>query len=345
MFKRFSYRLTALVVLFSIALAACAQAAAPAVTATTPAQANTAAPAATSAPAQTGGVVTLKIAVLPILDALPMYVAQQEGYFAAKGVQVQFIPVSSAAERDQIMAAGQADGMINDLISTLFYNKDKIQLQILRFARTATPQFPQYRILASAKSGITTVDGLKGVPIGISEASVIAYTTDRLLEAEGLKPEEIKTVAVPKMPDRMTLLASGELKAANLPDPLSSLAIQQGAVVVIDDTKHPEYGNSVISFRKPVIDAHPDAIRAFLAAVDQATGDVNTTPAKWTNLLTEQKLVPASLVGSYKLPTFPGNNVPTEAQWKDALAWTKEKGLISVDVAYADSVNPSFLPK
>ncbi|HEX9028309.1 MAG TPA: ABC transporter substrate-binding protein, partial [Anaerolineales bacterium] len=142
MFKRFSYRLTALAMLFSIALAACAQAAAPAVTATTPAQASTAAPAATSAPAQTGGAVTLKIAVLPILDALPMYVAQQEGYFAAKGVQVLFIPVSSAAERDQIMAAGQADGMINDLISTLFYNKDKIQLQILRFARTATPQFP-----------------------------------------------------------------------------------------------------------------------------------------------------------------------------------------------------------
>ena len=64
----------------------------------------------------------LKIVVLPILDALPMYVAQQEGYFEENGVSVEFIPASSAAERDQIMAAGQGDGMINDLISTLFYN-------------------------------------------------------------------------------------------------------------------------------------------------------------------------------------------------------------------------------
>ncbi|HEX7974541.1 MAG TPA: ABC transporter substrate-binding protein [Anaerolineales bacterium] len=340
MFKRFSYHLITLAGLLSLALAACAQVAAPAATATA------AVPAATSAASvQPAGAVTLKLAILPILDALPMYVAQQKGYFAAKGVQVQFIPVSSAAERDQIMAAGQADGMINDLISTLFYNKDKVQIQVLRFARTATPQFPQYRILASAKSGITTVAGLKGVPIGISEASVIAYTTDRLLKAEGLKPDEIKTVAVPKMPDRMSLLASGELKAANLPDPLSDLAIQQGAVVIVDDTRHPEYGNSVISFRKTVIDGHPEAIRAFLAAVDQATTEINANPSQWTNLLTEQKLVPASLVGSYKLPTFPGNNIPTEAQWNDVLAWTKEKGLVSVDVSYKDSVNPGFLPK
>jgi hypothetical protein len=47
----------------------------------------------------------------------------------------------SAAERDQIMAAGQADGMINDLISTLLYNKDDIQIQIVSFARICHPEF------------------------------------------------------------------------------------------------------------------------------------------------------------------------------------------------------------
>src|SRR3990170_5873857 len=119
--------------------------------------------------------VTLKIAVLPILDALPMYVAQQQGYFLNQGITVEFIPVSSAAERDQIMAAGQADGMINDLVSTLFYNKETIQIQIVNFARVATPEFPQYRILVAGNSGIETVEDLIGVPIGISEGSVIAY--------------------------------------------------------------------------------------------------------------------------------------------------------------------------
>jgi len=87
---------------------------------------------------------TLKIAVLPILDALPMYVAEQEGLFTAHNVNVTFVPAASAAERDQNITAGQADGMINDLVSTVLYNKDQVQVQVVRFARIATEQYPQY---------------------------------------------------------------------------------------------------------------------------------------------------------------------------------------------------------
>ncbi|UCE00647.1 MAG: ABC transporter substrate-binding protein [Chloroflexota bacterium] len=288
--------------------------------------------------------VKLKIAVLPILDALPMYVAEENGYFADQGVQVEFIPVSSAAERDQIMAAGQADGMINDLISTLLYNQDTIQIQIVSFARVATPDFPQYRILAAKDSGITNVEDLKGVEIGISEGSVIEYTTDRFLQAEGFSPMDIATIAVPSIAIRMSLLDSGELKAANLPDPLSSLAIQGGAVPIIDDTTYPEYGNSLISFRKSVIDANQDAIRGFLQAIDQAVEDINTNPSKWDQLLTEKNLVPAPLIGSYDIPTFPSGAVPSRSQWEDVVDWGLEKGLISTDISYDDSVTTEYLP-
>lgn len=288
--------------------------------------------------------VNIRIAVLPILDALPMYVAQENGYFESNGVNVEFIPVGSAAERDQVMAAGQADGMINDLVSTLLYNQDTTQIQIVSFARTATPEFPQYRILAAQDSGIDSVEGLKGVEIGISEGSVIEYTTDRFLEAEGFTPIEINTIAVPRMDLRMSLLESGELMAANLPDPLSSLAIQSGAVPIIDDTSYPEYGNSLLSFRKSVIDANPEAIRGFLAAVEQASKEINSDPSKWDELLTEKKLVPAPLIGSYKIPTFPTGSVPSEAQWNDVVAWGMEKGLISDDVSYNQSVTTDYLP-
>jgi NitT/TauT family transport system substrate-binding protein len=242
------------------------------------------------------------------------------------------------------MAAGQADGMINDLISTLFYNKDAVQIQIVSFSRTATPEFPQYRILAAGNSGIATVDDLKGVEIGISEGSVIAYTTDRLLQAEGFSADEIKTVAVPRIPDRLSLLASGELKAANLPDPLSSLAIQGGAVPILDDTRHPEFGNSVISFRKAVIDEHPQAIRGFLAALTQAIEDIAANPGQWESLLAERQLVPEPLIGTYEIPPFPTGQVPSESQWSDVQAWAKEKGLVTTDVPYASSVTAEYLP-
>lgn len=300
--------------------------------------------AACSPQAQSSEPVKLKIAVLPILDALPMYAAQANNYFESQGVEVEFIPVGSAAERDQVMAAGQADGMINDLVSTILYNQDTTQIQIVSFARTATPDFPQFRILAAKDSGISTVDDLKGVEIGISEGSVIEYTTDRLLEAEGFSPLEIVTIAVPSIPVRMSLLDSGELNAANLPDPLASLAIQGGAKAIVDDSSHPEFGNSVISFRKAVIDADPEAVQGFLAAVDQAVQDINEDPEKWDELLTEQSLVPAPLIGNYKIPTFPSGTLPSEAQWEDVVEWSLEKGLISAIVSYNESVNADFLP-
>ncbi len=288
--------------------------------------------------------VTLKIGVLPILDALPMYAADAEGYFTQQGLNVQFIPVASAAERDQLMQAGQIDGMINDLVSTLFYNKDTTQIVVVRFARVATAKYPQYRILAAKGSGIQKAADLRGVPIGVSQGTVIEYVTDRLLTAEGLAPDDIKIIAVPKIPDRLSLLQSGQLKAATLPDPLSDLGIQSGATVVLDDTTHPEYGNSVFSFRKSVVDSQPLAIRGFLLAIEKATGDVNADKTKWGNLLTEKNLVPAPVMGSYTLPDFPTASVPTQAQFADALDWAKAKGLVTGNVSFDASVSSAYLP-
>jgi len=295
------------------------------------------------APAPSGPV-TIRVGVLPILDALPMYVAQAEGDFAEAGVTVTFVPVASAAERDQLMQTGEIDAMINDLVSTMLYNQNGRQIVIVRMARTATAEDPQYRILVSKDSGLSTPADLAGVPIGISEGTVIAYVTERLLTAEGLAPEDIATVAVPKIADRMALLDSGELQAATLPDPLSSLALQSGARLILDDTAHPEYGNSVISFRAAFVDESPRAVRSFLAALEKAVDAVNADKTRWNSLLTEQQLVPAPLLESYEVPTFPNASVPTEAQFDDVLAWTKAKGLVTADVSYDASVDESYLP-
>ncbi len=286
----------------------------------------------------------LKIAVLPIIDTLPMYVAQQEGLFDRHGVNVEFIPVASAPERDQLLAAGGADGTINETLAVMLFNKEEVQMQVVRYALRPTEGNGHFFILASSKSGISSVDGLKGVEIGVSQGTVIEYVTERLLQADGFTSEEIKTVAVPKIPDRMALLASGELSAGVMPDPLASLVVSQGGVIVTDDSSHPEYGFSVISFRKDVIDANPEAIRGFLAAIEEATGLLNADPAKYKNVLSEQKLVPPPLMESYRAPVFPAAGVPTEEEWNDALSWLVEKGILANQISYDDSVNASLLP-
>jgi NitT/TauT family transport system substrate-binding protein len=296
------------------------------------------------APAAPQETVTLKIAVLPIIDTLPMYVAQQEGLFAEYNVNVEFVPVASAPERDQLLAAGQADGTINETLAVMLFNRETVQMQAVRYALRPAPGYGHFFIIASDKSDITSVEGLKGVEIGVSQGTVIEYVTERLLQAEGFTADEIKTIAVPKIPDRMSLLASGELKAGVMPDPLASLVVAQGGVIVADDSNHPEYGFSIISFRKAVIDENAEAVKSFLAAIEEATASLNAEPAKYKNLLSEQNLVPPPLLETYQTPPFPPAGVPTLEEWNDALDWLKEKSILTAEVSYADSVNASLLP-
>ncbi len=311
---------------------------------------------------------TLRIALLPILDTLPLYVAEAQGYFAEADVTVTFIAAASAAERDQLLQAGRVDGVITDLVALALYNRENVRLIAVRTAMVPSSTVPQFRILVtgqwfalengdralptgSSPARQVQVEALRGIPVGVSEGTVVAYVTDRLLQAEGLRSEDIATLAVPKISERMALLRSGELKAATLPEPLASLAIQDGAIGVVDDTQHPAYSSSVFAFRKAVLETNPEAVRGFLAAIERASADINADKAQWQALLTEKKLVPPALDGEYSLPDYPVAtmatvNLPTAAQFADVLDWLEARSRLDVvTLSYRDVVDDSFLPR
>jgi len=307
---------------------------------TVPATKATDAPKA-AAPAADGK--TLRFAVLPITDVLPVYVAEQKGYFKDAGLNVQLIPVASAAERDQVVQSGQADGVLTDLINIVLFNAEQPRLQVVRKARQAFPNAPQFRLLAGKDSGIANVQGLKGVDIGISDNSVIAYWTDRVLEKEGLAKADIKTQAVPNIVQRAQLLGQGQLKAGVLPDPLASLAMLQGAKVIADDTKYPELGQSVLAFRTPYVQSNAEDIRKFTQAWDKAVADLRANPAEFRALLVEKGRVPEQIKDTLPIPLFPDPAVTSEAELKDVSDWAVQKGILKAPVNYGQSVNPGFV--
>jgi NitT/TauT family transport system substrate-binding protein len=288
--------------------------------------------------------VTIRFAALRILDSLPLLVAEKQGYFAANGLQVEIIPVASAPERDQLIASGQADGMINEMTSTLLANRAQTTIQVVRFARSATSSSAVFRVLAAKDSGIATLDDLQPAQTGISEGTIIQYAFERLIQAEGKDAFLFGTVNIPAIPDRLKLLGSGELQAAVLPDPAASLAISQGAVVVIDDSSHPEYGYSTLAFRSAFIGENAAALKAFLAAWEKAVADINADPNAWKALLIEKEILPPPLAESFQVATFVTASVPSEAQFADALDWVQAKGLLDKTLAYKDIVTDAYLP-
>jgi NitT/TauT family transport system substrate-binding protein len=115
--------------------------------------------------------------------------------------------------------------------------------------------------------------------------------------------------------------------------------------MVIDDTTLPEVSNSVYSFNMDTINNSPEAVKAFLAAVEKAVLEINNNKESYTNLMVELNLVPTAIIGSYPIPDFPLASVPSEAQFADALTWASAKNLVAPDLLYIDNVDSSFLPK
>jgi len=287
----------------------------------------------------------LRMGLLPILDVLPFYVADQAGYFAAEGVEIELIPVSSALERDQLVIAGEIDGMVNDLISAGIFNQDEPLVQIVALARRAYPDSPQFRLLGAPRSNLTIPSDLTNVEIGISENSVIHYIAQRILEAEGVSAADLTFRAEPNIAIRFQLLMEGQMKAVCLPDPLAQAAIVGGATLIADDTVlvETQFSQSVLSFRTEVIEKQPEAVEGFLRAWIRAADDINTDPEAYRELWMEKTNVPDSVKDTYALPPFPIYEITNEAAWDDAVAWLIEQDIVESTASYADTVNPAFL--
>ncbi|MBW2065491.1 MAG: ABC transporter substrate-binding protein [Deltaproteobacteria bacterium] len=288
---------------------------------------------------------TLKVALLPILDSLPFYVAEAKGYLSRGGYTIKAVPVASGLERDQLMQAREIDAMLNEMTSTAMFNRKRVQVRILGVARKAYDRFPMFRVVAAPGSGIRSPGDLAGVPIAVSMNMIIEYVTDRLLARKGLSVEEILKRSVPVIPERYQLLMQGRLKAATLPDPLGISALRAGALPVIDDSSYPGYSVSVLTFSVRAIREKPEAIRHFLAAWDLAAGEINSNPEAYRSLLLKRIRVPKNVQEDYPVPPFPRSSVPTREQWLDVMEWMIEKGLIKQAPPYEESVSRRFLSR
>jgi len=285
----------------------------------------------------------LRLALLPIPSVLPIFVAEENGYFKELDIVVETLPVGSAVERDQLMQAGQIDGMINEISGAAIFNRDKIQLKIVAIARLPMGVRPIFRILAAPGSKLSSTKDLAGVPIGISKNTIIEYITHRLMSAGGVETDRIVYKSVPVLPERLQLLLSGQIQAATLPDPLGASAIQAGAVEIVNDTVLASVSASVVSFSSVAINDKTETVKQFMVGWDRAVADLNADPAKYRELMLKKIRVPKNVHTIFSIPPYPRNIVPSRKQWDGVMTWMVEKKLLSTPLAYEDSVTADFL--
>jgi NitT/TauT family transport system substrate-binding protein len=126
---------------------------------------------------------------------------------------------------------------------------------------------------------------------------------------------------------------------------LAKSALVAGADLVVDDSTHPQYSVSVLSFHVKTLDNKPKALRLFLKAWDRAAADINANPESHRALLLKKIRVPKNVQKTYKIPPYPRREIPSADQWDDVMDWMVTKGLLDSALPYKDSITSDYLPQ
>lgn len=287
----------------------------------------------------------LRIGLLPIEESLPFLVAQEEGYFSKKELQVKLIPFSSALELNSALQAKEIDGLVSDLVASAYLEDNGLDISIVSLCLGATPQEGRVALLAAPGSKITEVKELAGVPIAISNNSLIEYVADRLLSKGKVAPQERKYVIVRPLPIRLEMLLKDQVQAAVLPDPLAQSAIKKGARLLAADTETEEnISQSVLLFRQAFLEANPKQVKNFLQAYAEGVKAINAQPETYRAALFKQAGIPENIAHDYAINKFPLPQVPSPEMVNQVLNWLKKRGLISAEISYGKLVSSQFAP-
>jgi len=288
---------------------------------------------------------SFKLGMLAIEDNLPFFVAEHDGLFKELGLDVELVPFNSARERDLALEAGKLDGQLADIVAAALLRKGGTRIKIVSLGLGATPQEGRFVLLAAPDSNITEVSQLKGLPIAVSQHTIIHYLTEEMLLQAGVSPEELSLQNIPDLKIRLeALLAGVGVKAALLPEPLASLAEKSGARPIIDDTKLPvNLSQTVILFREEILANRGSQVKKILQAYQEAAAKLNADPHRYRELIREKARVPKEVEDSYQLPRFSELTLPSEEMVQRVMNWMVKKGLLKQPYSYDELVARGYL--
>jgi NitT/TauT family transport system substrate-binding protein len=189
------------------------------------------------------GLPTLTVAAVPGIDDAPLYIAADDGQFAAEGLNVKIKDYGSVSSEITALKTGKADVAAGDY-ADFFYAQAR-QPGMLIVAESYDAAADVMDVLVLPDSGITTPKQLAGKTIGTPEPQEIPYSatipysmetlaTQSALQDDGVDPASVSWKPVPT-PDLIGALSSHKVAAILVTEPYIYRAESQiGASEILD---------------------------------------------------------------------------------------------------------------
>ncbi|WP_410643612.1 ABC transporter substrate-binding protein [Amycolatopsis sp. lyj-346] len=232
---------------------------------------------------------SLKIAIQPSVDAAPVWLAQDGGYFKAEGLDVQTVVGNDGPTVLAKVKSGDADlGGITYPVAFVAQQSGAVDLRFVADGTAASPKSNQ--LFTVPNSPVKAVTDLPGKRIAItSKNSTSDILTRAVMRDHGLDYSKVTWVFLP-LPNMAAALRDGQADAAYQPEPFAQKTARTVGATAFIDVAHPSTSTEDFpvlgySAQREWTEKYPNTMAAFQRAMLKATRDVNASRATWEPLV------------------------------------------------------------
>lgn len=227
-------------------------------------------------PEQAPSARTIRIAYLPIYVDLPLFVAKDKGFFEQRGVSVELVRFSSSPDIGTALVTNdvQIGASIAYSVALSTESRDPGRLKVF-IVDSETPENYLSSFVVLPKSGIKSLQDLRGKKIGSFPGPTAVTFGKMVLEKAGLNPETDLQFVEIDVATHLSALEGGAVDALFTYEPTGTQAVmEKGAVKLLAGAVEREIINPwqagvwVVSSR--LLEEDPVAAKAVMNALYDA---------------------------------------------------------------------------
>ena len=194
---------------------------------------------------------------------VPLYIAQEKGFFKKYGLDVELSVIEGLGERKMALSGGQLDGVAISGDSLVNLKSEGMDVKLVYMLDNSNGSDG-----ICAKKSIKSPKDLKGKRIAVEENMCEHFFLLKVLEQYGLSADDVKIVNM-NTADAGAAYVAGEVDACVVYEPYVSQCKKRGAnTFLTDEYKIPLV--DVIGFESGFAEKNSEAVSDFIKAIDEA---------------------------------------------------------------------------
>ena len=259
---------------------------------------------------------TLKIGLMPAVDTVPFFYAQENNLFEKHGIDVEFTLYTNAQNRQTALQANQIDGAITDLIALITNVAGGFKIKGTMSTDGAFP------LLVYPGAEDYEVPSVGMMEISVSNYLVEQYLADR----------SYSKVYINEIPMRLEAVASGRLQMGLFPEPVASMGSMNG-LTKLEYPGIPHESLDILVFTDKSIKKKRKSIEAFHRAYSDAVNALQNNTGKARDIVIKNiPNVPPAVRDQLIIPDYKAPRLPSPGFTEEIIEWTAliTKGNISI---------------